>query len=127
MKLTLHLNRLAIVLLAGASTAGGATLVWTNTAGGSWNSAGNWSPNQIPVATDQAYITNTGTFTVTIPVNASVDRVTVGGDAGTQTVLQVGGVFTAAQGHIQSNGRFTLQSGTLCGVLTVASGGTLIL
>lgn len=36
-----------------------AEVVWTNTAGGNWNTAANWSPNQVPTAAENASITNT--------------------------------------------------------------------
>ena len=46
--------------------ANAADLVWI---GGSanWNAAGNWSPAQVPTAADNAFVTNNGTYTVTLP------------------------------------------------------------
>ena len=41
-------------------------LVWIGGTG-NWNAAGNWSPAQVPTAADNAFITNTGTYTVTVP------------------------------------------------------------
>lgn len=29
-----------------------APIVWTNSTGGSWTNAANWSPNQVPTASD---------------------------------------------------------------------------
>ena len=49
-----------------------ATVVWTNSASGNWNVAANWSPNQVPGAADQAFITNSGTYSVTISESRSV-------------------------------------------------------
>ena len=34
------------------------TLVWTNTAGGAWTNAANWSPNQVPGPADTAMLTS---------------------------------------------------------------------
>ena len=36
------------------------TLVWTNTAGGNWSQASNWSPNVVPSIADTAEITTEG-------------------------------------------------------------------
>ena len=33
-----------------------ATITWTNTAGGNWNDAANWNPNQVPGASDDALV-----------------------------------------------------------------------
>ena len=46
-----------------------ADIAWTNTAGGNWAIGSNWSPNAVPGAADNAYITNYGSFTVTISSN----------------------------------------------------------
>ena len=46
-----------------------AVLVWTNTAGGHWNVAANWRPNQVPSANDTAAITN---YAVTVDGDVTV-------------------------------------------------------
>ena len=61
------------LLLAGAVSTRAATLTWTNTANGYWNTAANWNPNQVPGSGDTAVITNVG---VTVSLNSST---TVGG------------------------------------------------
>ena len=61
------------VLLAGVLlgvSGWAADIVWTNTAGGNWSSTNNWSPNQVPGASDTAWITNNGTYTVTLNASA---------------------------------------------------------
>lgn len=70
-----------------------ATLVWTNTAGGAWNVAAYWSPNAVPAAADDAFITNVGTYTVTVNAAAVCGNLTVGSNdgVGTQTVVISGG------------------------------------
>ena len=47
-----------------------ADIVWTNPGGGNWTGAANWTPNQVPGAGDNAFITNSGTYTVTISAPA---------------------------------------------------------
>lgn len=59
-----------------------ADLVWTNLAGGSWASAANWSPNKVPTATDNAFITNQGSFTVTLGINGAVSNLFLGAGPG---------------------------------------------
>ena len=56
-----------------------ATITWTNTAGGNWSTAANWSPNQVPSGTDDAFITNNGTYMVTINATATAGTLTLGG------------------------------------------------
>src|SRR4249920_1555734 len=86
MKLSLNrwLGTLALTALTMAS-ASAADLVWIGGTG-NWNAAGNWSPAQIPTAADNAWITNNGTYTVTIPAGSTATSasVTVGGASGTQ-------------------------------------------
>src|SRR5260221_9267017 len=62
-------------------------LVWIGGTG-DWNVAGKWSPAQIPTAADNAFITNTGTYTVTVPAGSSgtAGSITIGGPSGAQTL-----------------------------------------
>jgi hypothetical protein len=115
----------AIVLFALATIhSSGAVLVWTNTAGGNWSGATNWSPNQAPGAADQAFITNAGTYSVTVSANATVNQLTLGGGSGVQTLLQSDGTVTPASANIVGTGQWRLQSGSLGGVLLIAPGAT---
>lgn len=64
-----------------------ATILWTNTAGGNWATAANWSPNTVPTLADTVFITNNGTYTVTVNSGTlPMDQLIVGGASGTQTV-----------------------------------------
>src|SRR5690242_8246106 len=56
-------------------------LVWFGGTG-DWNASGNWSINGIPVTqvpgpADNAFITNSGTYTVTLSAASTVGSVTV--------------------------------------------------
>ena len=66
MKIILLATAMGCVALAGR-LAEGATINWTNTASGGWNTAANWNPNTVPGANDTAIITNAG-VTVTLDV-----------------------------------------------------------
>jgi hypothetical protein len=63
-----------------------ATITWTNTLGGNWNVASNWSPNAVPGATDTANITTAGSYSVALNANATVAALTLGAPSGTQTL-----------------------------------------
>jgi hypothetical protein len=150
-------NRIALIGAVALVTVGAEAtdLVWI---GGTanWNGSGNWSSNGIPVtqvpgAADNAFITNTGTYTVTVPagITAAAASLTVGGATGTQTLaidratLTVNGAsivnanghldFLVAQSVLSGPGSLTV-NGTLnwadgmmvgTGTTTIGSGGIL--
>ncbi|HXG47914.1 MAG TPA: hypothetical protein VNO52_09835, partial [Methylomirabilota bacterium] len=103
-----------ILALAGPSLPA-ATLVWTNTAGGAWNVAGNWSPNAVPAAADTAFITNAGTYTVTVNAAATVASLTVGDPTagGSPTLSLTAGAFTVTDFVVAANGQVLIAGGTL--------------
>src|SRR5260221_10762957 len=87
------------LLMLGASlrSTHGADIVWTNINGGLWSAATNWSPNTVPGAADNAYITNSGVYAVTVDVSATIASFRAGGGGGTQTVV-VGSTMLAVNG-----------------------------
>ncbi len=114
-------------LLGAAQPLVAATLIWTNTAGGNWSDAANWSPNQSPAATDVAVVTNAGTYVVTVPANATIAGLTVGGGAGAQAVQQTGGALTLnGSTRVRSGGTLTFIAGTAGGGLTIDAGGLFV-
>ncbi|MCL4785536.1 MAG: hypothetical protein KJ070_01900, partial [Verrucomicrobia bacterium] len=106
-------------------TAGAATLIWTNTAGGAWTNAANWSPNQVPSAADQAFITNAGSYTVTLAVNGAA-TLTLGGSGGSPILQQGAGTLTlGGESRIRAGGNLNWTGGTLAGAVTLESGALL--
>jgi hypothetical protein len=107
-----------------------ASVVWTNTAGGNWSVAANWSPNQVPAPTNTVRIAAPGTYTVTGDVgDLKVVALTVGGaGSGVQTFqlngAQLYGAFTVETGGVIASvsSEPTVNAG---GSLTVLSGGTM--
>lgn len=98
-------------------------IFWTNIAGGAWSSAPNWSPNQVPTTNDTVWITNNGTYSVTISANAGATNLTLGGTSGTQTLNHAAGILTLANGGSSSvNGTYALS-----GTATLTGGGSLAL
>ena len=95
-----HFNKrvlLVLALLAPGHQAHCATITWTNTSGGNWSVAANWSPNQVPANTNDVLITTPGTYTVTLDLApnffntvtnaANLTLGAGGGAAGVQTFL----------------------------------------
>ena len=64
----------------------GADIVWNANTTGAWNVAGNWTPSQVPTAADNVFITNNGTYGVTVPAGstAAAGSLTIGGASGAQ-------------------------------------------
>jgi hypothetical protein len=95
---------------------------WTGNAGdGSWTTANNWSPAQIPQSTDAVCITKAGTYTVTLAANGDVASLTLGASSGIQT-LDVQGLDYNQGGEIRNGTTLTLNDPS-----TITSNGELIL
>ena len=119
----------ALALLA-TSTACPNTLNWTNTLGGDWFVAQNWSPNIVPGAGDTANISQPGTYSVTIVTGAvSVITLNLGGQSGTQTLIQgspsAGNALSMASGIVSNNGLLVVTNGGITGSLTIQAGAQL--
>ncbi len=102
--------------------------VWINTAGGDWSVTNNWSPAGPPAVGDNVFITNSGTFTVTILTNSmTVGTLILGGASGTQTLLN--GISTVLavtnSGFVRPNGILTVTNGGLQGNWLISPGAQL--
>ncbi len=65
MKLSIELwtrifNWVAVLCVAFPVAAPAAQITWTNTAGGNWSAATNWSPQQVPTAADDVTLVSGG-------------------------------------------------------------------
>ena len=99
-----------IGMVAVAITANATDLVWIGGTG-NWNLAGNWNPAQVPTAADNVWITNSGTYTVTVPAGSTTtaNSVNLGGASGTQTLALDRGTLTiAAASTVNANGVLSL-------------------
>lgn len=106
---------------------------WTNTSGGSWGTASNWSSDAVPGNADEVCITKAGTYTVTLepyagelghPANGdTVKSLTLGGSSGHQT-LDIEGQSSISGSNEQLNVVSLVTSG---GMAKINSTGTLML
>jgi len=111
------------------ATVAGSDLVWIGGTG-NWNAAGNWTPAQVPTAADNAWITNSGTYTVTLPAGTTgtAATLTVGAASGVQTLAIDRATLTiGAASTINSNGHvdFLVAQSVLTGAGDLAVNGTL--
>ena len=117
-----RLLRLAVLwfLLDSLVSLQGATLTWINASGGNWSTAGNWSPAQVPGASDTANITASGTYAITINGNVQAAGLVLGAASGTQTLTVSGATLGLSGGtSIGANGVLTLNNATVTGAVTV--------
>ena len=121
----------ALTLLAIGNLAHSATVIWTNTSGGSWTVAANWSPNQVPTNTDIVRITTPGTYKITLNTNSTVASLVLGaggGAAGVQTLALTNlhdstpQSFTANPLIVTNGGGFHTHRISLGGVAIVNAG-----
>ena len=69
------LRAVLLLALALAGPVSAATITWTNTAGGNWTAATNWSPNLVPTTGDTAVVSGVGPFTIRVDGTVGVDSV----------------------------------------------------
>ena len=117
-------------VLLGVQSLEAATYQWTNTLGGNWYQGANWSPNFVPGASDTAYITNAGTYTVQITnfnTTAPVNALTIGGP-GSPTVIidNYNSTLSMTNTVVTAGGTLIMSNAWLSGALTVQAGGQLL-
>src|SRR5437899_1475948 len=101
--------------LAALSRANAATMVWTNTAGGNWSAATNWSPNAVPASGDTVFITNAGSYAVAIDVSPTLASLSAGNANGGAITLNLPSTTLTLNGAsiLETNVVFNLSGGTL--------------
>lgn len=107
---------LTVYLVMASLPSQAATLAWTNTAGGLWSAAANWSPNAVPAAGDSVLITNAGTYTVTNSAGANRSALHRGlmdsNFVGLGRLRLTAGTFTAGIMNVETNGALDLAGAT---------------
>jgi hypothetical protein len=90
---------------------------WTNTLGGNWSSAANWTGATVPGAGANVAISASGNYTVNLDTNATVGTLTLGGGGGQQTLSLTNSVsYTSLGGTVLGNGNGST------GVIAIAAG-----
>ncbi len=113
-KMTMRTCFLALMLAFNVS-APAAIKTWTNSSGGAWSAAANWTPNGAPSTGDVALISAGGTYTVSLDSSVILAGLTLGGASGTQTLATAGQQLVLnGSGEVAAPGRFLL-SGNLSG------------
>jgi hypothetical protein len=103
-----------------------ATITWTNTASGGWNTAANWNPNTVPGSADTAIITNAG-VTVSLNGATTVGAIILGANGPGTVTLSLAFQMLALNGPLTVNpsGSFTVDSGLLVGNTNAVLNGTI--
>ena len=116
-----------LLLSLGLATASATNFQWTNTLGGSWHNPANWSPAFVPGAGDKAFITNAGTYTVTMTNAVACASFDLGGGGGTPTLIVDNGVALSLTnlGSVFSGGVLVASNCSIAGRLTIQPGGQL--
>lgn len=120
---------MALALCVGAvPSAEAETITWANLAGGTWNTAANWNPADVPneAGEEALVIDDGGTYTITLNVSPGLDALaiqnptaTLNLGSSTLTLLQSAGLSNA--GRIQANSG----SATITGAVFNQSAGTI--
>jgi hypothetical protein len=117
---------MVLALLAIGNPAHSATITWTNTASGGWNTAANWNPNTVPSTNDTAIITNAG-VTVSLNGATTVGVIILGTNGAGMVTLSLAFQTLALNGPLTVNpsGSFTVDSGVLVGNTNAVLNGTI--
>src|ERR1041384_1707726 len=119
-------SMLVLALVLSSCVTHAVTITWTNSLGGSWGAAANWSPNLIPGPSDTAIITNTGSYSVTLDTTRTVGGFVLGATSGSSTqALSLNNQVLALNGPatVNSRGSFIIDSGIFSGGSTSSLSG----
>jgi hypothetical protein len=97
--------------------------MWTNAAGGDWDTPGNWSTATVPAAADDAVINLAGiTVTHSASNSDTVNSLTMGNNLGDTLALSAGTLSLASTSSLNNNA-LIVSGGTLSGAGSLSVGG----
>jgi len=124
--LIIDLILLTLLSMTLSTPASATNIAWKTAVNGSWHTASNWLPAQVPGPSDVAIISLTGNYTVSINSNASVGAIGLTGGTGTRRVNVNGAVLTTSTGiAVGTTNVLNLNSATVSGAGTIDVSGTL--
>lgn len=94
------------------------TITWTSATSGDWNTASNWSGNQVPGAGDDAVIDLPGAYQITVP-NVTVNSLTFNDSVG--ELLVTGSLDVTSSTTIQAGTLDINQSATLSSLINTGT------
>jgi len=124
---------LGITCAAHLMTAAAADIWWTNTSGGNWNVAANWSPNQVPGTLDNAFVTGSS-YTVSVTdteaagnliINGATANFTGSASMSVNTLVLSSGAVNFNNSGANAAAVVNLSAGTLGGTSLVMVSGPL--
>ncbi|MDH4045430.1 MAG: Ig-like domain-containing protein, partial [Gemmatimonadota bacterium] len=99
--------------------------LWINPAGGNWSNPANWLGGVVPTASDTAFITIGGTYTVNVDAAVTVPRFYLGGTGSSPTLAVTSSVLTVTDSAFVETGATLSQTGAqVTGAGTVVVRGT---
>ena len=113
-------------------------VIWTNISGGNWSTGKNWKAHQSPGSADTAFITNAGSYTVTLDISPTITSLVLGRTngsgaqilsansktfklTGTATIATSGVLSGTGYSGIVFSGTLIPAGGTFLGDLTIAT------
>ncbi len=118
---------LILLLVTLGPLARAATFIWSSPTSGSWHTATNWFPNAIPGAGDTVFITNAGTYTVVITNSVSPAALRIGSPGSPTVVIDNNATLACSNSVVATGGTMLWSNSWLSGVLTIQSGGQLLI
>ena len=76
---------------------------WITVGNGNWSNPANWNPVGVPTSSDTVTIKQSGTYTVTLDVSATVEQLILGGSIGSQTLFINGQTLTVTGTSLDVN------------------------
>jgi len=94
---------------------------WTGAVSTDWGTAGNWSKNAVPVATDSVVIDTQGVPNVVLSTSTTVDDLVIGASGSFPTLSLFGTIGLTVSGVVVNNGIISFQDNVANDASTILS------
>jgi hypothetical protein len=93
---------------------------------GNWSDINHWDSGMVPAASDNVIITGSGTYTVTLDLDATITDISLGGSSGRQTLSMSSRTFTInGNCTINDSGIVSISNSTLNGIGSITNHGVI--